>query len=121
MEGSFPPRNRWLRASRFFAGLMIASIAIFMVSSLFYLTLGGEGPPENIPPNPGPPVALAPPSTFNAAGITLAISLGTFLVSAIGTGSTVLLSWRNEKRQSAEFQLRIQQLEAQVTQLTKEK
>ena len=46
--------------------------------------------------------------------VTLIVSFGTLLITAVGTASTVLLGWRNEKRQSAEFQLRIQQLEIEL-------
>jgi hypothetical protein len=46
--------------------------------------------------------------------ITVLVSFLTFVVSAIGTASTVLLGWRAERRQSEEFKLKIKQLELQL-------
>jgi hypothetical protein len=44
------------------------------------------------------------------------VSAGALLVSGIGTASSIILGWRNERRQQRESQLRIEQLEAQLTQ-----
>jgi hypothetical protein len=46
--------------------------------------------------------------------ITVLVSFLTFVASAIGTASTVLLGWRAERRQSEEFKLKIKQLELQL-------
>jgi hypothetical protein len=44
------------------------------------------------------------------------LSLAALCISAVGTVSTVILGWRNERRQSAEFKLKIEQLELQLAQ-----
>jgi hypothetical protein len=49
--------------------------------------------------------------------VTAGISFLIFIVTSIGTASTVLTSWRNDRRQEREYKLNIQQLELQVEQL----
>jgi hypothetical protein len=57
---------------------------------------------------------------FDARADTLAVIAGlTFVVSSVGTASTILPGWRAERRQAQEFQLKIKQLELQVAELTK--
>lgn len=46
--------------------------------------------------------------------LALVVSACAFFVSAIGTASAVILGWRNERRQAAEFRLKIEQLELQL-------
>jgi hypothetical protein len=46
------------------------------------------------------------------------ISVLTLLVSAIGTASTIVLGWRAERRQAAESQLKVRQLELDLAELT---
>jgi hypothetical protein len=41
------------------------------------------------------------------------------LVALIGTSSTILLGWRAERRQSAEYKLKIEQLELQIAEARK--
>jgi hypothetical protein len=36
------------------------------------------------------------------------------MVTAFGTGSSVVLAWRGEKRESAEFRLKIEQLQLEL-------
>jgi hypothetical protein len=49
--------------------------------------------------------------------VTAGICFLIFIVTSIGTASTVLTSWRNDRRQEREYKLKIQQLELQVEQL----
>lgn len=51
---------------------------------------------------------------MDLAAIGLILSAATFILSAVGTASTVLLGWRNDRRQSREFGLKIEQLEMQL-------
>jgi hypothetical protein len=44
----------------------------------------------------------------------LVISFLTFVASARGTTSTILLGWRADRRQSEEFKLKLKQLELQL-------
>jgi hypothetical protein len=46
--------------------------------------------------------------------ITVLVSFLTLVASAIGTTSTILLGWREERRQSEEFKLKIRELDLQL-------
>jgi hypothetical protein len=46
--------------------------------------------------------------------VVLIISSFAFVLTAIGTASTVLLGWHADRRQSDEFRLKIEQLELQL-------
>jgi membrane-bound ClpP family serine protease len=48
------------------------------------------------------------------AVLTVLISSLTLLIAMIGTTSTIILSWRADRRQSEEFKLKIQQLELEL-------
>lgn len=50
---------------------------------------------------------------FGAVGVAAL----TFIVSSIGTASTILLGWRMDRRQAHEAALKIEQLELQVREL----
>lgn len=97
------------RRARIFAWIMLGSLVAMALIPLLVLPLELGGAP---PPSHGAPSAEAPATTFQT--VALLISGATFLISGIGTASSVILGWRNERRQSAEFRLRIEQLERQV-------
>ena len=69
-----------------------------------------------LPPGPspetGPPSGWINPATIAVA--TLPVSFLALIVTAIGTASTVLLGWRNDRRQAEEARLKIQQLEREL-------
>jgi L-asparagine transporter-like permease len=44
----------------------------------------------------------------------LAVSTLTAVIALIGSASTIILGWRADRRQSAEFRLKIEQLELQL-------
>jgi hypothetical protein len=67
-------------------------------------------------PNDGPQYVSA---TENIAILTITISSLSMLVALIGTSSTIMLGWRAERRQSAEFKLKIEQLELELAQARK--
>jgi hypothetical protein len=52
---------------------------------------------------------------------TLAVGIGTLLVSLASAASTIWLGWRNDGRQTREFGLKIQQLELQLEEAQKAK
>jgi hypothetical protein len=52
----------------------------------------------------GPPTAIV-------------ISFCAVLITGLGTASTVILGWRNDRRQAAESKLKIEQLELQLAEL----
>jgi hypothetical protein len=61
---------------------------------------------------------LGPRGTAGLSGLSgidpIMLSLGMFVVTAIGTGSAILLGWRSDRREAAEMELRIEQLELQL-------
>jgi len=112
--------NRWYRTAWILAG-------VFAVSTLIFFGWFSLGAPMATP---------APVVTASSQGATSArnpvpdeqngqtsalivpfVSLGTMLLTAIGTTSTVLLGWRSERRANREFTLKIQQLEVQMAQI----
>jgi len=92
------PGNRWYRAARIlafvFAIATVVTIVWVILSAGYHSATAGES---------GGMSALLIP----------VVSLGTMLLSAIGTGSTVVLGWGSERRANREFALKIRILEAE--------
>jgi hypothetical protein len=84
--------------ARFFAWLGAISIVVFFIGMDF----------STAPRSPGPGAvdAIAP--------IAALISGLTLIVATFGTASTILLGWRADKRQNAEFKLKIEQLQLEL-------
>jgi hypothetical protein len=119
---------------RRYVGLLLVALlpAVFLaVISLIYLdisdwlqqswgNLHGHGhsiPSEGFPPaRPNPPIPPVPATPREAFrdNFALIITFGTFIVSTISAISTVWLAWRGDRRQSHEFELKIQQLQLQL-------
>src|SRR5262245_7116355 len=67
-----------------------------------------------------------PPDTSNLFPVEhettqFLVAAGTFLLTMVSTVSTVLLAWRGDKRQSREFELKIEQLQLQLEEAKKSK
>ena len=86
----------WYGLARTSAWVAVVSIVLIVAATLFNGSFGAAG------------VGPSPP------GMVLAISALTLAVSICGTTSSILLGWRAERRQSAEFKLRIEQLEREL-------
>jgi len=83
--------------AKIFAWIGLISVVLLVVRIVLaiYLPSGGED--------------------INAiAVLTVLISSLTLLIAMIGTTSTIILSWRADRRQSEEFKLKIQQLELEL-------
>jgi hypothetical protein len=110
-------KNGWYRAARWFAWTLIISLAAIAVTT--YLGIAAEDAQYGPPPPGGEGGPTAYPSSWLVASdvplYALLVSMGAFCVSAIGTASTVILGWRNERRIAAESKLKIEQLEMQLT------
>jgi hypothetical protein len=116
------PKQRYYRRAGFWAVLMIATLVAMLLSIVVIVVIVGEGLIDIIwinlavlatSPRPGPPPSwFEPPITVAAA--TLAISTLALMVTVLGTASTVMLGWRDDKRQTAETKLKIEQLERQL-------
>jgi hypothetical protein len=119
--------NRAYKISRVFAALALISIVSFVGLVMLFVwrerallemlvKVTTDLPPLTQAPPPG-----APPSDVESgsslAELATVISGLTFLVSSIGTASTVILGWRSERRQTQEFKLKVQQLETEVRRL----
>lgn len=98
--------NRWYRAARGFAWTFLISFVAMLLLAVLSSVLGGGRAA------PGGGSALAP--TLDIPAYALVVSICAFFVSAFGTASTVILGWRNERRQAAESRLKIEQLELQL-------
>lgn len=59
------------------------------------------------------------PMAASPGALLAALPLLTGFVSIVGTTSTVVLAWRADKRSTAESQLKVQQLEQQIAELSK--
>jgi hypothetical protein len=97
--------NRWYRAARGFAWTFLGSAVATLLLSVFSFMLSGAQ--SAVPTAPATLVSDIP-------AYALVVSIGAFFVSAFGTASTVILGWRNERRQAAESRLKIEQLELQL-------
>jgi hypothetical protein len=95
-----------IRAARAFAILLLASSVVALVAYISTIVW---------PKRSGG--ALAWETYPDAATIALALSGFTFVGSAIGTASTVVLSWRKERREAVEYRLKIEHLELQLVRL----
>jgi hypothetical protein len=103
------PKQTHYQRARFWAVLMIATLVAMLLSIVVIVVFVGEDLLDIFLinfgvlmtyPSSGPPPWFAPLITVAAA--TLAISTLALIVTAIGTASTVLLSNRADKRQTAE-------------------
>lgn len=61
------------------------------------------------PPPPMAPPPTPPPPSVDLSMLTFVVSLGGFIVSIAGTGSTILLGWRADLRQKRELDLKLAQ------------
>ena len=80
------------------------------------------GSPPNAPLPPGSPPS--PPSDsfpLNSETKQFFLAVGTLLLTTVSTVSTLWLAWRGDKRQSREFELRIEQLQLQLEETKKTK
>lgn len=93
--------NRWYRAARILAFVFVISTVVTVV--WIVLSAGRHS-------------AAAGERSEASALLLPVVSLGTMLLSAIGTGSTVVLGWRSERRANREFTLKIRLLEAEMKQ-----
>jgi hypothetical protein len=116
--------NRWFRAARILAAIMFVSLLATLLL-LYFAVAAPAGEKASYPPTANavapnaaeplpPPAPLAPAPPSDLPLYAFLVSTGAFLVSTIGTASTVILGWRNERRQAAESQLRVAELEAQI-------
>jgi len=112
--------NRWYRASWILAGVFAVSTLVFFV----WFSLGARDAspaPVVTASSQGATSARSPApdeqSQQMSALIVPFVSLGTMLLTAIGTTSTVVLGWRSERRANREFTLKIEQLEVQMAQI----
>ena len=102
--------ERRFRRAKIYARTIRISLTIFIISSLFsFIIVIRAGPSPQ-------PNALRPLSELLALAPVLAVCVSflAFIVSALGTASTIMLGWRSERRQTQEFHLKIQQLELQL-------
>jgi H+/gluconate symporter-like permease len=98
------PSGRWYRASRTFWLLCQISLAAAFLTFVYAMaTMRFYAPPG---PPPGGPQEIA--------AIALLVSIAAFVVSFVGTVSTLVLGWRAERREAVESRLRIAQLEKQA-------
>ena len=95
--------NRWYRTARILAVVFVISTVLTI---FWFILFGGYAAAPNA-------AAGHESGEMNALLIPI-VSLGTMLLSAIGTGSTVVLGWRSERRANREFTLKIQLLEAEM-------
>jgi hypothetical protein len=92
------------KLARLFAIVSVLSIIILGVS------IGLSAYLE--PPNPAEETAGG--EQDQGSDLPIVISLGTLIVSMVGTTSTVLLGWRSDHRDAKEFKFKIEQLEVQL-------
>ena len=124
--------------STFFSFLPIIFITLFLISILFYLLLVAFPNPEEYSftvlferalsshkvakktpvPTPTPNSKGQSPSNATTKYInTLYISFVTAVLFAIATISTLIFSWRNDRRNKIETGLRIEKLELEIIEL----
>ncbi|MGA7674324.1 MAG: hypothetical protein WCA78_04670 [Rhizomicrobium sp.] len=103
-----------LRIARYWAFLFIASLAVLLLigtARMFTQT-------RNFPPITSRSrtivMSASKQATPEPPSLAMLVSLGALLVTGMGTASTIVLGWRNEKRQAMEFKLKIEQLELQL-------
>jgi hypothetical protein len=92
--------------------LLISVIVIGLTITWLYIPSLQPQIPSELPrgsSGPGP--------AENIAAVAIGISFLTFVISAIGTASTIILGWRSERRQAEESKLRIAQLEIQLAEV----
>jgi hypothetical protein len=93
------------RLARLFGWIGILSILFLIVGALG--TLIQQQADVQVPSSHGS-------GTVDISTITLFISFFSLLVAMIGTSSTIMLGWRADRRQTAEYKLKIEQLELQL-------
>jgi hypothetical protein len=94
------PGNPWYGRALFFAWTVFGSILILVLASVVpFLIAGGrvEGGQQ-----------------LSLPALAVGVSACTLIVSTLGTASSVILGWRGERRQAAEWKLKIQQLELEL-------
>jgi hypothetical protein len=74
---------------------------------------------------PPPPVSPSSPSpdrfSLDSETKQFFLAVGAFLLTTVSTLSTLWLAWRGDKRQSREFELKIEQLQLQLDEAKKSK
>jgi hypothetical protein len=122
------PKQTYYQRAGFWAVLMIATLVAMLLSIVVIVVFVGEDLHDILwinfavlmtSPSSGPPPWFKPLITVAAA--TLAISTLALIVTALGTASTVMLGWRDDKRQTAETKLKIEQLERQLAEAKAER
>ena len=98
---------RWTFRAGVIVSVVWLCVALLVLFGYATWTIKGPQPP-------GPPDPAAAGADWTAL-----LSLGTLLITGVGTLSTVLLSWRVDRRQAREFELRIRELEHQLTKQAK--
>jgi hypothetical protein len=95
--------NRAFSLGKFFAWMGLASLLVILGGLIW------ESRPIPLAAHLNPPANSIP-----IAAITLLVSSATGVIAMIGSASTIILGWRSDRRQSAEFKLKIEQLELQL-------
>ena len=119
----------WYRLGTFFALAFVVAVLLSWAARFASPPISESDAPEYRPCPVGAscgshvelskPESDAPPPVVSDSGIpdALTISFAAMVITGLGTASTVILGWRSERRQSAQFRMTIEQLEIQLTQL----
>jgi hypothetical protein len=109
-----PRKSAWYR--RVAIGLAVGAVvsgAVFL-----NLSMNSQPLPQDLPSAPPPETPKEPDEVeflkLNAAELALAGSFVTFVLTSLGSLTTIIVRWRQEKRQNREWMLKMAQLELQL-------
>ena len=108
-------KRRYKRAWKW--AVMLAGTVLLVLSALFVLVaiIFLEGPLyADYRSGGGAADKIESEQIATASLITIGISFLAMMVAAMGTSSSILLGWRADRRQTEEFELKIQQLERKL-------
>jgi hypothetical protein len=105
--------RRAFRLGKAFAWAGLASVLGIALAGLLAV-LNEFVPLPSLPPDPSDAVRVGQYHLPLVASITLLVSTFTAVIALVGTASTIILGWRADQRQSAEFKLKIEQLELEL-------
>ncbi len=107
-------RLSWYLIARPLAWLSLTSLSATLAFLVASLTFEPESDPPGMKRAFPRTSEIPEPAPIDLPTIALIVSACAVCVTTVGTASTVILGWRNERRQSAEFRLKIEQLELQL-------
>jgi hypothetical protein len=93
------------------------TLTTFMIALITWVaspTGQGVNEPASMPPHTKGQDIVRHIGDGSDWSLALIISICAFGISATGTVSAIILGWRNERRQAAEFHLKIEALELQL-------